>query len=136
MSLERNKQAVRDYWSAYESGDPEALAAHLDPEHLYHGEGGGPTLDRKGRREEAGFFFGAFSEIRVVVEDQVAEDDRVATRLTMHATNSGGHLGQPASGRRVVIPLLDLARVRDGKILEEWAEFDWRALLRQLAPQG
>ena len=134
--MEANKQAVRDYWLAYESGDVDVLASHLDPEHLYHGEGGGATLDRDGRREEAGSFFAAFTDIRVIVEDQVAEGDRVATRLTMHATNSGSFLEQPASGRRVSIPLLDIARVRDGRILEEWAEFDWQSLLRQLAAQA
>jgi predicted ester cyclase len=132
VSLEANKRAVRDYWLTYENGEVDLLVSHLDPAHVYHGEGSSAVLDYEGRRDEAGFFFAAFSDIRVIIEDQVAESDRVATRLTMYATNSGSFLGQPASGRRVSIPLLDLARVRDGRILEEWAEFDWQSLLRQL----
>jgi C-1 hydroxylase len=132
VSCEAMKAVARQYWLAYESGDVDSLTSHLHREHVYHGEGGGEALDLDGRRLSARFFFSAFSDIRVIVEDQVAEGDRVASRITMQATHSGSFLDLPPSGRRVSIPLLDLVRVREGRILEEWAEFDWQALRRQL----
>lgn len=80
------------------------------------------------------FFFAAFSDIEVTVDDQIAEGDRVASRVSMRCTHSGEYQGIPPAGARVVITYLDIARVRDGKVVEEWAEFDLLGILRQLRP--
>jgi predicted ester cyclase len=38
-------------------------------------------------------FFSAFSDIQAIVEDQIAEGDKVANRITMHCTQSGEYSG-------------------------------------------
>ncbi len=122
-----NKAVVRAYFRAYETGDIEAVMAFVHPGHRFHPEGGGRALGYRGRRREDAAFFRNFSAVRVAIEDQVAEGDRVATRVTMTAVPKGS----PAR-RHVRIPFLDLARVRKGKIVEEWTEYDWEGLRRRL----
>ncbi len=92
-------------------------------------------MDRSGRQEDEAPFFAAFSDIESIVEDQIAEGNKVATRVTMRCTHTGTYGGIPPTGRRVVIPFIDISTVRDGKIYEEWDEFDARGILRQLGPR-
>ena len=136
MAAEGVKSVVRGYFEAYNTQRPEAVMALVHPDHIYHPPGVAEPMDRRGRQADEAPFFAAFSEIESVIEDQIAEGDRVATRVTMRCMHSGPYGGIPATGRRITIPFIDISTVRDGKILEEWAEFDMRGLLRQLGAHG
>ena len=50
----------------------------------------------------------------------------------MYCTHTGSYLGLEPTNRRIVITYLDMARLEDGKIIEEWAEFDVAAILDKL----
>jgi len=89
-------------------------------------------LNYEGRRRDEMVFFAAFSNIEAVVEDQVAEGDEVVSRVTLHCTHSGEYQGVPATGKRVAITYVDIVRIRAGKIVEEWVEFDMMSILRQI----
>ena len=132
MTSESAKAVVRRYFEAYNTQRPEAVMALVHRDHIYHPPGVAAPMDRRGRQADEAPFFAAFSDIESVVEDQIAEGDRVATRVTMRVTHTGTYGGVPATRRRITIPFIDISTVRDGKILEEWAEFDMRGLLRQL----
>ncbi len=130
------KEVVRRYFEAYNAQDPEAVMAYVHRDHIYHPPGVAEAKDRRGRQADEAPFFAAFSGIESVVEEQIAEGDRVATRVTMRCTHTGPYGGIPPTGRRITIPFIDFSSVRDGKILEEWAEFDMRGMLRQLGTKG
>lgn len=135
MPAENAKAVVRRYFDAYNTQRPEAVMAFVHPDHVYHPPGGGEPMDRRGRQADEAPFFAAFTDIEFVVDDQVAEGDRVASRVTMRCTHTGPYHGRPPTGRRIVITLIGFSRVREGKILEEWAEFDSLGLLQQLGPE-
>ena len=64
-----------------------------------------------------------FEDLRFEVVDQVAEADRVASRFVVSGVNRGRHVR--AWG-------IVISRLRDGRIVEDWASFDSLELLRQL----
>lgn len=132
MSPSENKALVRAYWKSYETGDLEAVMAFVHPEHVFHPEGGGRAQGYRGRRRGDAAFLRTFADVRVAVEDQVAEGDRVASRVVMTATHARAAYGLRATKRRIRIPFLDIARVRGGKIVEEWTEYDWESLRRRM----
>jgi len=68
------------------------------------------------------------------IDDVIAEDDRVAVRLTSSATHTGPFMGVPASGNRYTIQEIHIFRIRDGQVVEHWHEFDKAALMAQLQP--
>ncbi len=132
MASPNPKAVVRRYFESYNTQRPDAVMTFVHPDHVYHPPGGGPPMDRRGRQADEAPFFAAFSDIESSVEEQIAEGDRVATRVTMHCTHTGPYGGIPPTGRRIVITFIDISHIRDGKILEEWDEFDSRDILRQL----
>ena len=72
------------------------------------------------------------ADARFVVEDVIAEDDRVAVRVTASATQVGEFMGLPPSGRTYTIGEIHIFRIRDGKVTEHWHQFDQIGLMRQL----
>ncbi|MEM6273906.1 MAG: ester cyclase [Myxococcota bacterium] len=77
-------------------------------------------------------FFDAFSHLRVEMLDQVAEGDRVVSRIAMTGTHVGDFMGVSATTRRVRMEGIRIDRVRDNRIVEHWAQFDQVGLLAQL----
>ncbi|HYG69398.1 MAG TPA: ester cyclase [Anaeromyxobacteraceae bacterium] len=60
------------------------------------------------------------SELRVELDDQLADGDRVATRKRILGRHTGELLGAVATGREVCIAVFDIVRLRDGRYLEHW----------------
>ena len=83
---------------------------------------------------------GSLPDIRITVEDTVAQDDKVMARVVVEGTHTGDGLGVPPSGRRVRIAGIVLVRISGGQIVEGWNSWDQLGLLRQVgaisAPKG
>ena len=77
-------------------------------------------------------FIDAVSGFQETVEDQIAEGDKVATRLSGRGIHSGNVMGAPPTGKQLTWRALVLSRLVDGKIAEEWVEFDGLSFLQQL----
>ena len=74
----------------------------------------------------------AFPAIQAEIDDIFGAEDRVAVRLTFRGTHRGEFLGIAATGRDVVFMSLELYRVVDGQLAEEWISSDLTTLMRQL----
>jgi predicted ester cyclase len=74
----------------------------------------------------------AFPDIEVVVEDQIAEGDMVATRCSVRGKHSGDSLGFAATQSPVEFTGVTITRIKDGKIVEAWNNFDFMKMYRQL----
>jgi steroid delta-isomerase-like uncharacterized protein len=83
-------------------------------------------------KQAAKHIHAALSDVSMKIEDMVAEADRVAVRLTAHATHKGEFMGLPASGKDYTISETHIFHLRDGKIAEHWRDADMLGLMRQL----
>lgn len=66
----------------------------------------------------------AFPHMKVIIEDQIAEKDKVTTRFTMYGTQEGDLPGIPAKGREIKVPVISILKVQGGKITEGWELYD------------
>ena len=67
-----------------------------------------------------------------MIEDLIAEGDKVAVRQTWRGTHTGNFQGIPPTGKPVTFTSLEVYRVTGGKLAEEWVELDMLGLLQQL----
>jgi steroid delta-isomerase-like uncharacterized protein len=75
----------------------------------------------------------AFPDLCALVDDEIAEGDRVVQRLTLSGTHAGEFLGIPPTGKRVTWQLMAIQHLDPGgKVAEHWAIWDQLGLLRQL----
>jgi steroid delta-isomerase-like uncharacterized protein len=131
MSTETNKQVARSFLEAADAVDFEAWRSIASPD-LVASANAGDLMNREEFEGMVRGIIGAFSHGRHIIESQVAEDDRVATRLTWTALHTGEFNGVPASDRPVRICGDAFDRIADGKIVEHHAQFDVMGLLVQI----
>ena len=72
------------------------------------------------------------SDVSMKIEDVIAEEDKVAVRLTTHGRHVGEFMGVPASGKEYTISETHIFHLRDGKIAAHWRDADMLGLMRQL----
>ena len=132
MTTDANKTVVRRFLEHVARGDIDAALELLAPEALVHLAGAPGPLDRAAFAHFGRAFHAAFADEQLVIEDQVAEGNTVATRITETATHAGAFQGLPPTGKRIRITGIWIDRVADGKIVERWSEFDQLGMLQQL----
>ena len=126
---------VRAYYEAvYGRHDPDAADAYLDPAFVSAGPGG--SMDLATHRAALAASFAALPDLDLVIEEQVAEGGAVVTRWRATATHGGPLFGIPATGKPVVASAIHVHHVADGRITDQWEQFDALGVLRQLGALG
>jgi predicted ester cyclase len=74
----------------------------------------------------------AFPDVHFTLHDEIAEGDKVVSRWSYEATNTGVFLGRDTTSLRVFDMGIDIFRIEDGKIVEMWVAQDSLGLLQQL----
>jgi steroid delta-isomerase-like uncharacterized protein len=77
-------------------------------------------------------FCGAFPDLRVDLEQIVAEGDNVAVRWRVNATHTGDHLGFPGTGKKVILTGSTFAIVQNNKIVQGWNHMDLQGMMQKL----
>jgi predicted ester cyclase len=90
----------------------------------------------EGTKEVIETLRGWFPDFRMQTEDIVADGDKVWARFVAHGTNLGAFMGKPPTGRRVRVDVIDIARFKDGKIVEHWGVPDQLGVMLQLGLVG
>ena len=134
MSPEENKAIVRRFYDEFfNKGNLQIVKELHTPDYQHHDpDAPDPGGGAEGYIKRNSIFLEAFPDRRLTIEDQVADGDKVATRITMRATHTGNLPGIPATGRKVTIVSMHMCRISDRRIAEEWELFDALGMLRQL----
>ena len=133
MSLEANKQLVRDYFTAFLAKDVNWFKEHIAPSFRRHDPGlPFEVVGPEGVEHLADVLLPAIPDMRVPIDDLVAEGEKVLARLTIHGTQQGELMGIAPTGRPIEVAVLDLFHIRDGKLIEHWALLDNLGMLKQL----
>jgi steroid delta-isomerase-like uncharacterized protein len=131
---ETNKQLARRWFEEVWNQRKESVIDELlTPACRAHGLGGDAVLiGPEGFKTFHRSFCAAFPDLRVTVDDIIAEGDRVAIRWTATMTHLGDGLGFPASGKKVSLDGSTILTIKDGKIDEGWNHMDITGLFAKL----
>ncbi|HMM75864.1 MAG TPA: ester cyclase [Gammaproteobacteria bacterium] len=133
MSIERNKQLVREFYAAIERGDFDALHDMVHPDFVFYNQVDTPHPGVAGLVESEKKNFDAFESFRFPIETLVAEGDKVAAYMLFEGKGyRTDAMGVPPNGQDVRISLMMLLTIKDGKVLEKRAHFDVGDIRRQL----
>jgi steroid delta-isomerase-like uncharacterized protein len=131
MTIEDNKVLSRRFYEAYDKNDRAAFEGMMSPDCVVHLSGMEP-MSRAAFMQVSEMFVASFTDSHTTFEDQIAEEDRVVTRWVWRITQTKEFQGIPATGKRVALTGMTLNRIKDGKIVEQWVNFDQLGLLQQL----
>ena len=120
---EANKAAVRRYFDeVWVHGNVEFVRELFVPGSLLAGadESNARTMQQ------------AFSDIHMTIDDLIAEQDKVAARVTFTATHTGPLFGYPPTGKQAVLSVLYLYTFAEGRIRTVIGESNLLGLLVDL----
>lgn len=132
MQAIHNTKIVLDLLDAgWNRGDISAIDRAVAEGHIEH-EPDGDEIGRDHFREAVRAYRAAFPDMRICVDDQITDEDRVVIRWTATGTHCGELNGIPATGRTAKVSGVFIHKLADGQITESWIMFDQIGLLAQL----
>jgi len=129
-NLDDNKKIVRAFIdAAFNRHEADKAAEYMTTDIKWHGGTLGTVEGRDNFAGLIGAIVAALPDLSNVEQDIIAERDIVSVRAVVEGTHKGDLLGIPASGKRVKWDAVDVYRIADGKIAEEWAADDLLAFV-------
>jgi steroid delta-isomerase-like uncharacterized protein len=131
---EGNKNAVRRLFEeVWNKGNLPLVDELFAPTYTHH-DSSTPDVGRgpEGEKKRATLYRTAFADLRLTVEDIIAEGETVVARWSCRGAHKGDLSGIAPTGKQINISGVSVARFANGKIVEGWVNWDALGLMQQL----
>jgi steroid delta-isomerase-like uncharacterized protein len=133
MSADTKAIARRLLEEAFNSGNLDVVDELLAPEFVnYDAVLPEPATGIDAAKASIGGYRAAFPDLRITLEQQVAEGELVATRWTARGTHQGELFGMTPTGKQATVTGITIDRIVDGRFVESWTNWDTLGLMQQL----
>lgn len=135
---EKNKEIVRRFNKEFiEQGRVETFYELVSPEFIHHTMPEGMAKGPKGLLHLfSEYLWPGFPELTVRIYDQIAEGDKVVTYKAFFTRQRGSLLGLEPSVDWIKTEAVEISRLRDGRIVEQWNVMDLQAVLARVREQA
>jgi steroid delta-isomerase-like uncharacterized protein len=133
MADENKRIARRALEEIYNAGKLEVVDELIAPECVsYDVAMPEPLRGRDAVKQQAQGYRSAFPDLRITIDQQLAEGDSVCTRWTARGTHRGELFGIAATNREATTTGITIDKLRDGRIVESRTNWDALGLMQQL----
>jgi len=131
---ENNKVIVRRLLEELWNKGNLSLADELFAPNYEHHDASTPDFGRgpESEKKRATLYRTAFPDVRLTIEDIIAEGETVMTRWSCRGTHKGDLRGIAPTGKQINISGVTIARLANGKFAEGWVNWDALGLMQQL----
>jgi steroid delta-isomerase-like uncharacterized protein len=132
---EENKALARRSWELVTEGSPDTLGdalAEVYAEDFVLHEAGEDIVGIEGLAQFVSMMRSALPDLRITIQDDMAEGDKVVTRWIAQGTHQGEMMGLAPTGTRVTATGITIHRIAEAKIVEEWSNWDALGMMQQL----
>ena len=128
---EKNKTVAQETMEALHQRDLDSMRTRVAPEARFYGWAPEP-LDADGHKAFMSALLTAFPDSSFIVDDVIAEGDRVAVRHRLQGTHQAEFQGIPATGRQVEVNGIVIFRIENGMVADAWLNADIMGMMQQL----
>ena len=133
MSVEENKALVRwEVEEVWHKGNFMIVDEIYAVNFIDHSPLPGTMPDREGIKQFIRIIRDAFPDIKLTIEDLIAEGDKVVERVTATGTHTGEFMGITPTSKQITIPIVTINRFIGNKIVERWSISDQLGMMHQL----
>ena len=133
MSAAENKALVRRFYEEIDKGNIDVLDELVAEDYMDHNPPPFPDLapGREGLKQAFRIFLKATPGYHRI-EEQIAEDDKVVTRMTSLGKHEGDLPGAPRTANDLKMTSITIHRIANGKLAEKWSDKDTLGFLQQI----
>jgi len=128
----KNKKIARKFWEAiWEERNLDRAANFISDQIVYHS----PKIEVHGKEKYIALvkgYMNVFDDTQISIEDQIAENDHVFSKILFSGVHSGDFGEIPPTHKRIRFQLMNLLQFIDGKIINEWVVYDELGFMQQL----
>ncbi len=132
---EENKALARRSWEVVAQGSldtlEDALAEVYADDVILH-EAGEDIVGIEGLAQFVSMMRSALPDLRITLEDDMAEGDKAVTRWIAQGTHQGELMGAAPTGNQVTATGITIHRIEEDKIVEEWSNWDALGMMQQV----
>lgn len=128
---EINKTIARKTMEALHQRDLDAVRANVAPDARFYGWAP-EVLDADGHKAFMSALLSSFPDSSFIVDDVIADGDKVAVRHRLQGTHQADFQGIPATGRPVEVNAIVIFRIENGMVAEAWLNADIMGMMQQL----
>ncbi|MEO7664005.1 MAG: ester cyclase [Candidatus Limnocylindrales bacterium] len=132
MSIESNKAVARRFVQDVMVHLDEAAADQVIAEDFTSNTWKSVPSGREALKTAMQRIGAGLSDVRMDVEDVIAEGDQVVIRLVASATHKGDFMGMPTTGKSYRIGEIHIVRIKNDQVVEHWHQADMLGLMQQL----
>lgn len=133
MSADTKALARRFLDEAFNGGNLDVVDELVAPEFVNHDSAmPEPLVGIDAAKASITGYRDAFPDLRLTIEEMIAEGDLVTTRWTARGTHRGDLMGITATGKQATVTGITIDRIQDGRFVESWTNWDTLGLLQQL----
>ena len=129
MSLEENKAIVREFIEAYNKRNFDSLDEFVAPDYVDHAN---HIQGLEGLKQLMNMGIKGVPDWHEIIEDIIAEGDKVWVRLTYMGTHTGEFRGLAPTGKKITTIGVMIYRIVNGKLVEGWDLSDYMGLFKQI----
>jgi steroid delta-isomerase-like uncharacterized protein len=129
---EENKAVVHRWVEAFNEGNLDAVDELVTDSYIRHDPNAPEVRGPEEEKRLIVMYRSDFPDLHFTVEDMVAEGDKVATRIGISATHRGELLGIPPTEKQLAFTAMELYRIANGKIDEQWVNVDTLGMMQQI----
>lgn len=125
--------SIRRLYDLINAGDIDGFGRQLADNFVEHNENPGVPPTKAGTVQYFQMLVSAFPDLRLDVQDVIANGDKAVARVRVTGTHQGEFMGIPATGKSATANLIDITRFGDdGLAREHWGVVDMLAMMQQL----
>jgi steroid delta-isomerase-like uncharacterized protein len=133
MSADTKAISRRFLEEAFNSGKLDVVDDLVAPEFVNHDAAlPEPTVGIEAAKASINGYREAFPDLRLTVEQQLAEGELVTTRWSARGTHQGELMGMAATGKQATVTGITIDRIVEGRLVESWTSWDTLGLMQQL----
>src|SRR5829696_10360122 len=132
---EENKVLTRRSWVIVAEGNLDTLEdalAEVYAEDIVLHEPDEDVRGIEGLKQFVTMIRSAIPDLRITLEEDIAEGDKVVSRWRAQGTHQGELMGIAPTSNQVTITGITIHRIEEGKIVEEWENWDALGLMQQI----
>lgn len=132
-SIESNVRTFTELYDVVNNGgDTDATDKYFAAKFIDHDPFPGQSADVAGFKAGLADMRKSFPDLRMTLQRTIAQGDLVVAHVLVSGSQLGEFMGAPASGKTFSVGLIDIVRMKDGRIAEHWGVMDAAAMAGQL----